>query len=100
MCEPNSKHVDAEKPGRANGEGTAGITDERAECGKQPVDPSAKAQPPAHKKSDLWAAVGDSLKLQKEAPPLRAVSRDQDLPLSWAQQQLWIIQQADPDSVA
>lgn len=40
------------------------------------------------------------MKLQNQAPPLRAVPREQDLPLSWAQQQLWIVQQADPDSVA
>ena len=35
-----------------------------------------------------------------EAPPIVAVSRDRQLPLSFAQQRLWFIHQLDPDSAA
>ena len=35
-----------------------------------------------------------------EAPPIVAVSRSRELPLSFAQQRLWFIQQLEPDSAA
>ena len=35
-----------------------------------------------------------------EAPPIVAVSRDRELPLSFAQQRLWFIHQLEPDSAA
>lgn len=35
-----------------------------------------------------------------EAPPIRPVNRDRDLPLSFAQQRLWFIQQLEPESAA
>ena len=35
-----------------------------------------------------------------EAPPIVAVSRDRQLPLSFAQQRLWFIHQLEPDSAA
>jgi natural product biosynthesis luciferase-like monooxygenase protein/amino acid adenylation domain-containing protein len=41
-------------------------------------------------------AIGTPL----EAPPMKQVSREEDLPLSFAQQRLWFIQQLEPESVA
>jgi len=58
------------------------------------------ARPPESNGIDLWAAVRESMKFQTEAPPLTAVARDKALPLSWAQQRLWLIQQSDPESAA
>ncbi|MDB6112568.1 MAG: cyclohexanecarboxylate-CoA ligase [Pedosphaera sp.] len=97
MSEAKFDDLRAERSGRAGGNDAA--HDESAESSRQRTDPPAEPLS-AQKQGDLWAAVGDSLKLQAQAPPLRAVPRDNALPLSWAQQQLWIIQQADPDSVA
>jgi amino acid adenylation domain-containing protein len=37
---------------------------------------------------------------ENKIPPIRRVSRDQDLPLSFAQQRLWFLHQLDPDSIA
>lgn len=55
---------------------------------------------PFNSSKGIWAAVGDSLKLQKDAPLLKSVPRGGPLPLSFAQQRLWFIQQSDPQSVA
>ncbi|MDB6016675.1 MAG: non-ribosomal peptide synthetase [Pedosphaera sp.] len=48
---------------------------------------------------NLWGAVGDSLKLLSGAPPLRPLPRDHPMPLSFAQQRLWFIQQSAPDGI-
>src|SRR5882724_9452999 len=48
----------------------------------------------------LWGAIRERLSLLSQAPPLVPVSRAQPLPLSYAQQRLWFIQQADPTAVA
>ncbi len=63
---------------------------------RPPAEPASEAAAG----SSLWGAVGDSLKLHREAPPLVPVARDRSLPLSFAQQRLWFIQQADPANAA
>src|SRR5437660_11419330 len=47
----------------------------------------------------IWQAVGESLELRRQAPPLRRIDRGTPLPLSLAQQRLWFIQQTDPAAV-
>jgi amino acid adenylation domain-containing protein/non-ribosomal peptide synthase protein (TIGR01720 family) len=48
----------------------------------------------------LAAVVGHYRRAERrfEAPPIRRASRDVDLPLSFAQQRLWFIQQLEPES--
>lgn len=48
----------------------------------------------------LWGAVGNTLKLQSAAPPLTRAERNKPLPLSFAQQRLWFLQQADPSAIS
>lgn len=61
---------------------------------------SAAQMASAARDGDFWSALGSSLKFQNQAPPLRSVSRRSPLPLSWAQERLWLIQQSEPESVA
>src|SRR5882724_1414740 len=49
---------------------------------------------------NLWGAIRERLALVSRAPLLAPVARTQPLPLSYAQQRLWFIQQADPAGVA
>jgi amino acid adenylation domain-containing protein len=42
--------------------------------------------------------AGDQEKPFLQAPPIRPVSRNQNLPLSWNQQRLWFLAQLEPDS--
>ncbi|MEO0373855.1 MAG: condensation domain-containing protein, partial [Cyanobacteria bacterium P01_A01_bin.17] len=43
------------------------------------------------KGQDFWEAIRAAMEAQKQAPPLEPVSRDQDLPLSFAQERLWFL---------
>jgi amino acid adenylation domain-containing protein len=51
---------------------------------------------------DLAAAVESAMRAGEgsEAPPIKPVSRNRELPLSFAQQRLWFMRQLDPDSTA
>ncbi|HEX5085775.1 MAG TPA: condensation domain-containing protein, partial [Blastocatellia bacterium] len=46
----------------------------------------------------IESARGGAGTAAAKAPPLRPVSRDQDLPLSYAQERLWLISQLAPES--
>ena len=52
--------------------------------------------------ADLARTVDDALRAGAglDAPPIRPVARDQALPLSFAQQRLWFVQQLDPGTAA
>lgn len=49
---------------------------------------------------DLWQAIRTILSLQNQAPPLVPVDRDRDLPLSFNQERLWLLEQLKPDNSA
>ncbi len=45
--------------------------------------------------SGLWEAAGQALKQQLQTPPIRPVARDGGLPLSFAQERLWMLNRSD-----
>ena len=49
-------------------------------------------------RADLWRAVRTVVKSQRQAPLIRPVSRDGEIPLSFAQQRLWFLHQLEPDN--
>ena len=46
---------------------------------------------------ELWNSVLTAFNSSRQAPPLQRVTRDGNLPLSFAQQQMWIIHQVESD---
>lgn len=45
---------------------------------------------------DFWKSIATVVSLQNQAPPLEAVSRDRNIPLSFSQERLWFLDQLDP----
>ncbi len=45
---------------------------------------------------DFWQAIATVMRLQNQAPPLVAVTRNQEIPLSFAQERLWFLDRLDP----
>lgn len=48
--------------------------------------------------TDLWGAIRTLVKSWQKAPPIKPVSREKNLPLSFAQQRLWLLDQLQPSS--
>lgn len=48
--------------------------------------------------SDLWSAAAEVLRTQALGPPLESVPRSSEVPLSFAQERIWRLQRAEPDS--
>ena len=88
--------AEARKPNSSAESGEAGA------CAAELHLPSADSSAAGHSagQRDLWGAFGDALQAQRRAPPLEAMARDQPLPLSFAQQRIWLIQQAALESPA
>ncbi|HBB32924.1 MAG TPA: condensation protein [Cyanobacteria bacterium UBA8803] len=48
--------------------------------------------------SDFWLAFKTNVRLQNQAPPIKPVSRNQNLPLSFNQERLWSLEQLQPNT--
>ncbi|AOY80290.1 condensation domain-containing protein [Moorena producens JHB] len=46
--------------------------------------------------SDFWKSVKTNIKLKHQAPPIKPVQRNGNLPLSFAQERLWYLDQLQP----
>ena len=68
---------------------------------KLPSKPSPSAEAKSvEAANDLWLAIRTIIGLQNQAPPLVPVERDRDLPLSFNQERLWLLEQLSPGSTA
>ena len=67
-----------------------------------PTETIAKDQSSSAKASAdlLWQAISKLISLQNQAPPLVNVARDRDIPLSFTQERLWVIDQLASGSSA
>ncbi|HEY9599658.1 MAG TPA: condensation domain-containing protein, partial [Cyanophyceae cyanobacterium] len=58
----------------------------------------ADQKQPEKTPSDFWLTLRTNVRLQNQAPPIKPVSRDQHLPLSFNQERLWFLEQLQPDT--
>ena len=66
-----------------------------------PSEPAATTEAKsAEAAKDLWQAIRTIISLQNQAPPLVSVDRDRELPLSFNQERLWLLEQLSPGSTA
>lgn len=61
---------------------------------------SQKQTPLAEGRADLWQAVRTIISLQNQAPPLVPTSRQDNLPLSFTQERLWLLDQLESGTTA
>src|SRR5207248_1591765 len=54
---------------------------------------SSECVPP---EANIWSAAGKLMGLQSQVPPLARLERNASLPLSFAQERLWWLEQSDP----
>ena len=80
------KHSEAEKSSMSS--------EELINNGKLPQD-QTKLEEAA---SDFWQAIKTVIGLQHQAPPLQPVERNENLPLSFPQERLWLLDQLAPGS--
>ncbi|HEY9650394.1 MAG TPA: condensation domain-containing protein, partial [Coleofasciculaceae cyanobacterium] len=60
--------------------------------------PQTNPKQPEKTPSDIWLTLRTNVRLQNQAPPIKPVSRDQKLPLSFNQERLWFLEQLQPDT--
>ena len=70
----------------------------RYRAAKDSLEPSLRAQLRERKPEILTFLRQADAVLKSSTPPIQAVSREADLPLSFAQQRLWFLSQLDPGS--
>ncbi|MCA1994566.1 MAG: condensation domain-containing protein [Coleofasciculus sp. S288] len=64
--------------------------------GTVPVNSNNSAAAP----TELWQAIRTIIALQNQAPPLEPMQRQANLPLSFSQERLWLLNQLQPESSA
>ena len=62
------------------------------------MNSTSEASIPEKKGQDFWKAICASIESQKQAPPLVPVSRAQKIPLSIAQERLWLLEKIGSNS--
>ncbi len=55
---------------------------------------------PSPDASTLWQSIRTLMEFQSQAPPLQPISRNRNLPLSFTQERLWLLNQLNPESTA
>lgn len=67
---------------------------------KDPSQTSAKAEQTQAPALQLWESIRTVIGFQNQAPPLKPISRQNKLPLSFPQERLWLLEQLNPGSSA
>jgi amino acid adenylation domain-containing protein len=68
------------------------------ETPEKSTSPTLKNQPETSDKGAFWASLAKMLEEQQQKPPLQSVDRSHPLPLSFAQERFWLLQQIAPEN--